>query len=86
MRMVEACSAAAARRIVFVRPHCILHITEVHSAAACAASAQSPSSALIGYNGTALFHHTAYAASYTARSATQHATASYAASYALAPF
>jgi len=44
--------------------------TEVHSAAACDAPAQSPSAALIGYDGTALFHHAAYAASYTARSAT----------------
>ena len=29
-----------------------------------------PSAALIGYDGTALFHHASYAASYTARSAT----------------
>ena len=86
MRVVEACSAAAAREAAFVRPHCRPHITEVHSAAACAASAQSPSAALNGYDGTAPFHHTAYAASYTARSATRQATASYAASYALAPF
>ena len=35
---------------------------------------QSPSAALNGYDGTALFHHTAYAASYTARSATLQAT------------
>ena len=74
MRVVEACSAAAARRAAFVRPHYIPHITEVHSAAACAASAQSPSAALNGYDGTSLFHHTAYAASYTARSATLQAT------------
>ena len=74
MRVVEACSAAAARGAVFVRPHCRPHITEVHSAAACAASAQSPSAALNGYDGTAPFHHTAYAASYTARSATLQAT------------
>ena len=47
---------------------------EVHSAAACVASAQSPSAALNGYDGTAPFHHTAYAASYTARSATLQAT------------
>ena len=86
MRVVEACSAPAARGAAFVRPHCRPHITEVHSAAACAASAQSPSAALNEYDGTAHFHHTAYAASYTARSATQQATASYAASYALAPF
>ena len=46
----------------------------VHSAAACAASAQSPSAALNGYDGTTLFHHTAYAASYTARLATLQAT------------
>ena len=86
MRVVETCSAAADRGAAFVRPHCKPHITEVHSAAACAASAQSPSTALNGYDGTVPFHHTAYAASYTARSATQQATASYAASYALAPF
>jgi len=66
MRVVEACSAAAARGAAFVRPHCRPHITEVHSAAACAASAQSPSAALNGYDGTAPFHHIAYAASYTA--------------------
>ena len=83
MRMVEACSAAAARGAAFVRPHCRPHITEVHSAAA---SAQSPSAALNGYDGTTPFHYTAYAASYTARSATRQATASYAASYALALF
>ena len=39
----------------------------MHSAAACAAPAQSTSAALNGYDGTALFHHAAYAASYTAR-------------------
>ena len=39
MRLVEACSAAAARGAAFVRPHRRPHITEVHSAAACAASA-----------------------------------------------
>ena len=38
-----------------------------HSAAACAAPTQSPVAALNGYDGTALFHHAAYAASYTAR-------------------
>ena len=86
MQVVEACSAAAARGAAFVRPHCRPHIIEVHSAAACAASVQSPSAALNGYDGTTLFHHTAYAASYTARSATRQAAASYAASYALAPF
>ena len=43
-----------------------MHITEVHSAAACAAFAQSLSAALNGYDGMAPFHHTAYAASYTA--------------------
>ena len=74
MRVVEACSAAAARGATFVSPHCRPRITEVHSAAACAASAQSPSAALIGYDGTALFHQAAYAASYTARSATMQAT------------
>jgi len=74
MRVVEACSAAAARGAAFVRPHCRPRITEVYSAAACAASAQSPSAALNGYDGTAPFHHTAYAASYTARSATLQAT------------
>ena len=49
----------------FVRPHCRPHIIEVHSTAACAASAQSPSAALNGYDGTAFFHHVAYTASYT---------------------
>ena len=39
----------------------------MHSTAACAAPAQSPSAALNGYDGTALFHHAAYAASYTDR-------------------
>ena len=72
--VVEACSAAAARRTAFVRPHCRLRFTEVHSAAACAASAQSPSATLNRYDGTALFHHAAYATSYTARSATLQAT------------
>ena len=33
-----------------------------------------PSTALIGYDGTSLFHHTAYTASYKARSATWQAT------------
>ena len=70
MRVIEACSAAAARGADFVSPHCRPRITEVHSATACAASAQSPSAALNGYDGTSPFHHTAYAASYTARSAT----------------
>ena len=74
MRMVEACSVAAARGTAFVRPHCAPRITKVHSAAACAAPAQSPSAALIGYDGTALFHHAAYATSYTARSAMWQAT------------
>ena len=74
IRVVEACSAAAARGAAFVRPHCRPHITKVHSAAACAASAQSPSAALNGYDGTAPSHHIAYAASYTARSATLQAT------------
>ena len=66
----EACSVAAARGTTFIRPHCAPRITKVHSAAACAAPAQSPSAALNGYDGTALFHHAAYAASYTVRSAT----------------
>ena len=74
MRVVEACSAAAACGAAFVRPHCRPHITEVHSATTCAASAQSPSAALNGYGGTTLFHHTTYAASYTAHSATLQAT------------
>ena len=74
MRVVEACSAAAARGTAFVRPHCAPRITKVHSAAACAAPAQSPSAALNGYDGTVLFHHAAYAARYTARSATWQAT------------
>ena len=70
MRMVEACSATAARGAAFVRPHCRPRFTEVHSTAAFVAAAQNPSAALIGYDGTALFHHAAYVASYTARSAT----------------
>ena len=74
MRVVEACSAATARGAAFVRPHCGPRITKEHSAAACAAPTQSPSAALNGYDGTALFHHAAYAASYTARSATWQAT------------
>ena len=74
MRVVEACSATAARGAAFVRPHCRPRITEVHSAAACTASTQSPSAALIGYDVTTLFHHAAYAASYMARSATLQAT------------
>ena len=74
MRWVEACSVATARGTIFVRSHCAPCITKVHSAAACAAPTQSPSAALNGYDGTALFHHAAYAASYTARSATWQAT------------
>ena len=61
-------------RAAFVSPHCRPRITEVHSEVACASPAQSPSAALIGYDGTTLFHHAAYAASYTARSATWQAT------------
>ena len=57
-------------REAFVRPHYGQRITKVHSTAACAAPAQSPSAALIGYDGTALFQHASYAASYAARSAT----------------
>ena len=71
MLAVEACSAAAARGAAFVRPHCVPRITKIHSAAA---PAQSPSAALIGYDGTTLFHHATYAASYTTRSATWQAT------------
>ena len=74
MWVVEACSIAAACGTAFVRPHCAPRITKVHSVAACAAPAQSPSAALIGYDGTTLFHHAAYAASYTVRSATLQAT------------
>jgi len=74
MQMVEACSAAAARGTAFVMPHCAPRITKEHSTAACAAPTQSPSAALNGYDGTALFHHAAYAASYAARSATWQAT------------
>ena len=74
MRVVVVCSATAARGAAFVRPHCRPRFTEVHSAAACASPAQSTSAALIGYDGTTLFHHTAYAASYTARSAMLQAT------------
>jgi hypothetical protein len=74
MRVVEACSAAATCGTAFVRRHCRPRFTEVHSEAAYAAPAQSPSAALIGYDGMALFHHAAYAASYTARSATWQAT------------
>ena len=74
MRVVEACSAAAARGAAFDRPHCGPRITEVHSETSCAAPAQSLSAALIGYDGTSLFHHAAYAASYMARSAMLQAT------------
>ena len=71
MLVVEACSATTARGAAFLRPHCASRITKVHSAAA---PAQSPSAALIGYDGTTLFHHATYAASYTTRSATWQAT------------
>ena len=71
MLVVEACSAAAARGAAFVRPHCVPRITKIHSAAA---PVQSSSTTLMGYDGTALFHHAAYAASYTARSATWQTT------------
>ena len=71
MLVVEACSATTARGAAFVRPHCASRITKIHSAAA---PAQSPSAALIGYDGTTLFHHATYAASYTTRSATWQAT------------
>jgi len=66
MRMVEACSAPAVRGAAFFRPHCGPRITKIHSAAACAAPTQSSSATLIGYDGTTLFHHATYAASYTA--------------------
>ena len=72
--MDKACSAAAVHEIAFVRPRCAPRITKEHSGAACAAPAQSPPAALNGYDSTALFHHAAYAASYTARSATSQAT------------
>ena len=65
---------AVARGAAFVRPHCRPRFTEVHSVAACAAAAWRPSTALIGYDGTALFHHATYAASYTACSAAWQAT------------
>ena len=74
MRWIEACSATTARGAAFVRPHCAPRNTKVHSVAACAAPAQSPSAALIGNDGTTLFHHAAYATSYAARSATWQAT------------
>jgi len=67
MQVDEACSAAAVCETAFVRPRCAPCITKVHSAAACATPAQSPSATLNGYDGTALFHHAAYAASYAAR-------------------
>ena len=76
MQLDKACSADAACETAFVRPHCAPRITKVHSAAACAAPAQSKSAALNGYYGTVLFHHAAYAASYTARVATWQATPS----------
>ena len=71
MLVVEACSATTARGASFVWPHCASRITKIHSAAA---PAQSPLAALIGYDGTTLFHHAACAASYTARSATLQTT------------
>jgi hypothetical protein len=86
MRVAEACFAAAEHGAAFARLPCGLRITEVHSEVVCVAPAQSTSAALNGYDGAAFFHHTAYAASYTARSATRQATASHAARYVLAPF
>ena len=65
--MDKACSAAAVRGTAFVRPRCAPRITKEHSGPACAATAQSPLAALNGYDSTTLFHHAAYAASYTAR-------------------
>ena len=67
MQMDKAYSADAARETAFVRPHCAPRITKVHSAAACTVPAQNLSATLNGYDGTVLFHHAAYAASYTAR-------------------
>ena len=67
MQVDKACSAVAAHEPAFVRPRCKPRITKEHSAAACAAPAQSPPAALNGYDSTALFHHAAYAASYTTR-------------------
>ena len=66
MLVGEACSATTARGAGFVRPRCASRVTKIHSAAA---PAQSPSAVLIGYDGTTLFHHATYAASYTTRSA-----------------
>src|SRR6185437_1746232 len=74
MQLDKACSADAARETAFIRPHCGPRITKVHSAAACAAPMQNPSAALSGYDGTALFHHVGYTASYVARTATWQAT------------
>jgi len=65
--MDKACSAATVHETAFVRPRCAPRITKEHSGAACAAPAQSPPAALNGYDSTALFHHAAYAASYTTR-------------------
>src|SRR6185436_15875075 len=65
--MDKACSAAAVHDTAFVRPRCAPRITKEHSAAACAAPAQSPPAALNGYDSTTLFHYAAYAASYTVR-------------------
>ena len=89
MWVVEACSAAAARlqcgwlRCALPPRHAgrplsgltvdrILPRYTVQTA--CATSAQSPSAALNGYDSTTPFHQTAYAFSYTARSATRQAT------------
>ena len=72
--MDKACSAAAVLETAFARPRCAPRITKEHSGAACAAPAQSPPAALNGYDSTALFHHAAYAASYTTHSATWQAT------------
>ena len=65
--MDKACSAATVHETAFVRPRCAPRITKEHSGAASAAPAQSPPAALNGCDSTALFHHAAYAASYTAR-------------------
>ena len=68
MQVVKACSVTAERGAAFDRPHYRSRVTEVYSAVAGAARAQRTSAALIGGDGTALFHHAAYAARYAADS------------------
>ena len=82
MRVVEACSDAAECGAAFVRPHYTPHITEEHSAATGTAPAQSTPYRIKWIRRHGPFHHVAYAASYTAGTATRQATPSYAASYA----